>query len=109
MDNEFVRQNETFEVTITDTDLTADHVTMTIFSDSGIVHQETASYSTVDGKRIATVSFEADFSVGEYSYMYRIFYDGTRNLTLPDVDECDGDCDYPVFTVCEAGDESESS
>lgn len=109
MEDEYVRYGETFEVTLGDTDLTADHVTMTVFNADGIIHQSSADYSTVDGKRVATISFEATFAVGDYEYMYRVYYDGTRNLTMPDVDECDGDCEYPVFTVCEAGDESESS
>lgn len=111
MDNETIRQGETFEVTITDTDLTADTVTLTI-SNEDITVSESAGYSTIDDKRVATITLNSpSLIVGEYKYMYTIEYTTGFIQKLPDIEQnCDdGSCELPKFIVCEANDIIESS
>lgn len=110
MKDEYVREGETFEVTLTDTDLDAQNAVMTVSDENGIImHQETASYATVDDKRVATISFEADFAIGTYFYMYTVNYTSPRNRKFPNVDKCQGNCPLPNFIVCDANDVTESS
>lgn len=110
MRDEYVRDGETFEVTLTDTDLEASTAVMTVSDDTGIIiHQETGTYATVDGKRVATIAFEADFPVDTYYYMYTVNYTLPRNRKFPNTDECKGECELPKFIVCDANDITESS
>lgn len=107
MKDEYIREGETFEVTLTDTDMDAQTATITVSDEDGaIIKQETSSYSTVDGKRVATLSFEADFPIGVYFYMYTVNYTAPRNRKFPNTDKCkdDGECELPKFIVCDAND-----
>ena len=103
MKNEYIREAETFEVTFTDTDLTAQTVMITISNETGILEQHTANYVTQDDKRVATLSFIPDLEVGEYEYMYTVTYTDSVEK-FPDVAKCKGKCDLPKFVVCEAND-----
>lgn len=104
-----IRQGATFERTFTDTDMTADTLTVTMSNDSGVVASDTASYVTVDDERVATVSVVADMPLGEYEYMYTITYTDGFVIKLPDSQGySDGSCDLPILTICEANDEMTS-
>lgn len=105
MTDEYIREGETFEVTLTDTDVTADTVTITITNDIGHITQETASYSLVDDVPTATIQVTDPTLVeGEYEYMYTVTYTDGVVRKFPDISECDGDCNLPKFVVCEAND-----
>lgn len=104
MDTEKIRQGATFEITFTDSDTSANTVTMTVSDDSGIVAQSTVNYSTVNNKRVATILLDtSSLAVKEYQYMYTIVYDN-KTVKLPDPDQCDGECTLPKFIVCAAND-----
>ena len=109
MKDEYIRQGETFEITLTDSDTTADTAKLTISNDTGIIVQETATYTTVDGKRVATIQVNDPLLVvGEYSYMYTVTYTDGTVTKLPDISECDGECPLPKFIVCTANDITEA-
>lgn len=110
MDDIKIRRGATFEETWTDTDLTASTITITVSDDSGIVGTNTATYTLVDGKMVATILLDTStIPVGDYEYMYTIEYDG-KTIKLPDPDDCgDETCELPVFSVCIANDIEESS
>lgn len=40
--------------------------------------------------------------VGEYTYMVYENYDEGLPAAYPDPDNCDGECDLPTITICEA-------
>ena len=106
MNDERIRQGATFEVTLKDTDLTAQTATVTMSDDSGIVASDTASYVENDGVKYATLQVDTlPMPVAEYEYMYTIVYEGGIVVKLPDATNCeDGNCDLPKFIVCEAND-----
>lgn len=111
MKDEYIRQGETFEVTLTDEDLTAQDVILTVSEEQGAIRlQAAALYETVDGKRIATVSFtDPSLEVGEYRYMYTINYSDDHVEKFPDISKCEDDnCELPKLIVCEANDVSGS-
>lgn len=109
MKDETIRQGESFEVTITDQDTTAESAKITITnSDVSVSISETANFNqqTVDGQlvAIATISFIPELVIGDYKYMYTITYSDGKISKLPDVSRCSGDCELPKFSVCEAND-----
>lgn len=107
MQDEYIRQGETFESTVTDGDDTASTLTFTISDDqNNIVKTVNSNFAIVDGKSIATISFQDDsLQVGTYHYMYRIDYTNGGNDKFPDPASCDdGSCELPKFIVCEAND-----
>lgn len=104
-----IRQGATLERTFTDTDVTAQTLTLTISNNSGIVESITANYSVVGSKAVATVSLQADYPIGEYEYMYTIVYADGFILKIPEPSDCgDEPCALPKLTVCETNDEVES-
>lgn len=106
MNDERIRRGATFEVTLKDTDLTAETATITISDEAGIVATKTEPYVNTDGVMYATLQVDTEpLEVGEYEYMYTIVYEGNVVVKLPDVVNCeDGNCDLPKFIVCEAND-----
>lgn len=107
MKDEKIRQGATFEVTLTDTILTADTATITISdADGDIVAQETESFALVDEVPTVTLRVDTtDIEVGEYEYMYTINYSDPAVVKLPDVSKCgDEPCALPAFVVCVAND-----
>lgn len=106
MKDYYIREGATFEETFTDTDVTADTLTLTVSdADGNIVLTETENYDVQDDKAIATISTVIDLPIGAYSYMYTIAYEDGFILKLPNPDSCeDGSCDLPSFTVCDAND-----
>lgn len=106
MKTEKIRQGATFEVTATDIDSTVQTFTMTVSNDDGIQAQETAAFSLVDDKYLATIKLDTtDLAVGTYKYMYTVVYDDAT-VKAPDLDMCKGEegCGLPDFVVCEAND-----
>lgn len=106
MKTETIRQGETFEVTFTDSDSSAQEVIMTISNDNGIVAQKSSSYSLVDNVPTATITLnDPALVVGDYKYMYTINYSDGFVDKIPDPIDCDDeDCSLPDFIVCEAND-----
>ena len=100
-----IRQGATFERTFTDTDLSATDLTITISNEAGVVDTVTSNYTTVDGKAVATVRLDADYTVGEYEYMFTITYADGFVVKLPELADCTEGCELPKFIVCEANDE----
>lgn len=99
-----IRQGETLQVGFSADDLSAQTVRLVAVDEGGqVVVDELASFSTVDGKRVASISTENTLlAVGEYEYMITIEYqDGTLEK-LPDADLCEGDCELPKLIVCKA-------
>lgn len=110
MNDERIRRGATFEVTLKDTDLTAETATITISDENGIAATYTATYLETDGVMYATLRVDTEpLTVGDYEYMYTIVYEDSVVVKLPDTANCeDGSCDLPKFTVCEANDITES-
>ena len=115
MEDEKIRQGATWEHTLTETDLTADTATRTAKDESGTDVPElgaTASFTTVDGVRVATLSSEADIELGDYSFGFTVEYSDGYIAKFPEAgDDCDDEegCELPILTVCEASDETETS
>ena len=109
MNNIRIRQGASLQQTFTDTDVTAQTLTLTISDETGVVAADTANYAIVNGKAVATVQVTADYPLGDYSYMYTIVYSDGFVVKLPETDGCGDDpCELPTLTVCEANDEVES-
>lgn len=106
MKDYYIREGATFEETFTDTDTTADTLTLTVSNDDGgVILTETVNYAVQDEKAIATISTDIDLPIGTYSYMYTITYEDGFILKLPDPESCnDNSCDLPGFIVCDAND-----
>lgn len=99
-----IRRGQTYEETIIADDETAEEIQLLVSDDEGtILINETATFADVDGKRTATITTnDTDHEVGVYKYMFWITYDGGLRLPLPNVDDCEGDCALPKFTICES-------
>lgn len=110
MRTEHVRQGATFEITLTDTDLTAETATLTISNESGVQETDTQPFVEVGGKMAVTLTIDTlALPLGDYDYMYTLTYTDGRVVKLPDVANCDDDsCGLPAFIVCEANDITES-
>lgn len=117
MNDETIWQGSTYESTITDTELTADTVQLTLKNTEtdyiipvDLVDFETQEVKGVD-VRIATIYVNDTDVVGDYSILYTVNYtDGTTAKFPAPKDECEGeDCDLPTLTICEAIDEGSSS
>lgn len=105
----YIREGETYEATFTDTDLSAQTVSMTITNqDKSVRVVGTANYATqVIRKKdmaVATISItDPSLVEGDYQYMYTIVYEG-KVVKLPDASGCKSGCPLPSFIVCEAND-----
>lgn len=110
MNDERIRQGATFEITLTDTDITAETAKMTVSDADGIVAEVTESFATVDDKHAVTLKLDTtDIPLSseevEYEYMYTITYSDGTVVKLPDADGCEDEtCELPKFIVCEAND-----
>ncbi len=117
MDDESIRQGETWEHTITDDDLTATTAERTAKNADGDIVADlgdTASYSTIDGVRTATLtSTDTVQPLGDYTFMFTVTYADGSVAKFPEPDaSCDGEdenCGLPVLTICGATDEVETS
>lgn len=100
-----IRQGETLSLTIESDDTTASTVRLVVKkTGQSIIIDETANFSTIDGKRVAVIETDdTNHTVDTYNYMLTVTYaDGTVKK-LPDASDCaDGDCDLPELTICEA-------
>lgn len=38
---------------------------------------------------------------GDYDYYYKIVYDDNSIDYIPNLEDCDGDCEFPELTICE--------
>lgn len=112
MNDETIWQGATYESTITDTELTADTVQLTLKNiDTGdVIPVDPVSFETVDGLRVATIYVNDTDVVGDYSMLYTVNYeDGTVAKFPAPTGDCEGDdCDLPTLTICEAIDEETS-
>lgn len=106
MNDYYIREAATFEETFTDSDITADTLTLTISDEDGnIVLSVTENYAVQDEQAVATISTDIELPIGEYKYMYTITYEDDFILKLPDPESCDdGSCELPNFIVCDAND-----
>jgi hypothetical protein len=99
-----IRQGETLEFNVQNDDLSAETIVLTVRNDDeGIVIQETATFSTVDGKRVAVITTnDTVIPLGDYEYMFKVTYSDGSIDKMPDTD-CDAeDCSFPTITICEA-------
>lgn len=110
MEDIYIREGATYEETFTDSDITADTLTLTVSNEDGdILLTATESYVVQDDQAVATISEVVDLPIGNYFYMYTIVYEDGFILKLPDPQDCDGgDCTLPGFIVCDANDEGDS-
>jgi hypothetical protein len=106
MNDVYIREGATFEETLTDTDITADTLTLTVSDQDGTaVLVVTENYEVQDGQAVVTISEIIDLEIGDYNYMYTITYEDGFILKLPDPQDCySGDCGLPAFMVCDAND-----
>lgn len=97
-----IRQGETLELDFTIDDLTAETVRLIVENDDGIIINEVANFSTVSGKRVASISTtNTNHDLGEYEYMLSVTYSDGVVEKLPDVAGCE-DCDLPTLTICKS-------
>jgi len=99
MDKITVRQGETLQIPVTIDDSTATTATLSVWDDEGVVIiEETGTFvdneTTIDAGVITQ-------DVGEYNYGLQIEYSDGEIDSLPDSAGCDGDCEFPVFEICE--------
>lgn len=104
MDTLKIRQGETLSIKIESEDESA--VTARFISrkeNETPVIDVVASFAAVDGKWVAMIeTTDTNKPVGDYLYSVVLtFLDDTIDK-LPDPDECEGDCDFPTLTICEA-------
>lgn len=99
-----IRQGETLEITFTADDDTADTIQLIAKNDDqGEIINETANFSTIEGKRIATITTnDTVHPVDDYEYMLVIEYNDGFIEKLPDAADCEDDCDLPTLSICEA-------
>ena len=99
MEKIIVRQGETFRRTATTTDVDVDSLTLTVWDeDNNILLEVTGEFIELSTVLDAGI---IDIEIGEYNYGYTIEYsDGSVDIQ-PDASGCDGDCEFPVFEVCE--------
>lgn len=99
-----IRQGETLEFTVIGDDLTALTVRFLAKKKVGTgTIDETESFSTEDGKRIAEFKItDTQVPEGEYEYMLTVTYPDDVIEKLPDAADCDGDCTFPILTICDA-------
>lgn len=98
MDKITVRQNETFQLPVTIDDETAESVTLTVWNSDGVIISEPAEFvngeATIDAGIITS-------AIGLYQYSLDFVFSTGEIDTLPDVTNCDGDCSFPEFEICE--------
>lgn len=99
-----IRKGQTYEETIYADDESAEEVQLLVSDDEdNIIINETASFTDVDGKRVATITTnDTNHDTGEYKYMFWITYEGDVKIPLPNTDDCGDNCDLPKFTICES-------
>jgi len=104
MEDFTVRRGEIFDFGVVADDLSAVSVQF-IASKNNVVYVDETETFNDDGE--ATIRIDTnDLPLGDYLYSLTITYsDGTVDI-LPDPEDCDGDCDLPVFTVCTSNDDS---
>lgn len=109
MNNEKIWQGSTYETTITDKDLTAQTVTLTLknLETEALVQVIDVPYTTVNDLRTATITTNQTDVPGDYSILYTVTYgDGSiQKFPAPKGDCEGGECDLPILTICEASDE----
>lgn len=104
MKNETYREGETIEFTLSDSDLLAQTVTLTVSKGTTVQLTETATYSTVDGKRVATIRADNTLPKDVYDYMFTVTYSDGFIAKLPEIANCTGGCALPTITICDAND-----
>ena len=94
-----IRRGETLQIPIEADDESAVSVRFLVTKNGVSYIDETEDF--VDGK--ATISTDDTYiPIGDYEFSYTMTYsDGVIDI-LPDTDDCDGDCELPVFTVCKS-------
>jgi hypothetical protein len=104
MDTITLRQGETLELSVTADDLTAITLQLLVADeDDSIVIDVTENFTTVDGKRIATIQTnDTNLPVGDYQYMLKLTYPDDVIEMLPDTASCDDDCSLPVLSICKS-------
>lgn len=99
-----IRAGETLEITVVADDDTAQTVEIIVADSEGsLIINETESFTTVDGKRVATISTsDTNYDVGEYEYMLKIVYADGYIEKLPDSNCDDEDCELPKLNICKS-------
>lgn len=99
-----IRRGQTYEDTFITDDVLADTVQLIVSEEDGtVIINETANFAIVDGKNTALLSTnDTDHPVGDYKYMYWITDTEGNRYPIPDANDCEGDCELPKFTICEA-------
>lgn len=94
-----VQQGETLRLTVTVTESGADTAELVaVHEDDSIT--KTASFSGMVAD--LTINTANDQTPGEYDYYIRITWDDGSSDVLTKKDDCeDGECPFPVITVCE--------
>ena len=85
--------------------------TLTLISPLGVETSETAPYETVDGKKVADLSYTAPVvnELTVYDYYISENFTSEPSSIYPDPSQCEeGNCDLPTITVCPLGDNGES-
>lgn len=105
-----IRRGETLEITIIADDISATTVKLTVAETDGtVVLTQTENFATDDGDRIATIKTnDTDIPEATYEYMLTITYDDGTVEKLPDVSDCEDNCDLPTLTICKALDDGVS-
>lgn len=100
-----IRQYETLQIPVTIDDDTAEDITLTVWDDNDIILKQVATF--VNGE--ATIDCDIITQpIGMYSYSLTVNFSTGEIDTLPDVTECNGDCSFPEFEICEGTPQEDS-
>lgn len=104
MDTLTVRNGATLPLSVTIDDDTADSVTIIVkeaVNDSSYLITETANF--VSGTADLTISAaQTNIEPGDYIYQLTVNYSNGAVEKYPDIANCDGDCEFPEFIVCDS-------
>ena len=97
-----VRVGETLQVPIIIDDVSADTVNFKAWNDDGVIIDETENFVVVGTNAEATISLIVTDPAGTYNYLLTVTYSDGVVEKLPDLTDCEGDCETPELIICEA-------
>lgn len=98
MENITIGQGETIRLEVVVDEEGADTARFVAFNGNNIVLEYTVNF---DGMTADLSSTDTIIPVGEYDYLIEVTWeDGTVDY-LPDLSDCNGDCEFPKLIVCD--------
>ncbi len=104
MDSMQIRAGARLSFSVEQADSTS--VSATFIADDGAGHIITDTVAYTDG--VAAFQFDSPDTdyIGTYEYQINENFSSGSPDIYPNVDDCDGDCDFPTLEICESLSES---